>query len=101
VYCTICLIYQEGSHGSKKVHVGLTAAYSGLRWKEEREDEADGLRNVLYVEFTDGNKAFFDLDVDFWQTNNTIASLDPATEKMYAAELAKVRECAGTACPGH
>lgn len=92
---------QEGSKGSKKVPVGLIAAYSGLRWKEDREDEEDGSRNVLYVEFTDGNKAFYDLDVDFWQTNNTITTLDPAMEKMYAAELAKVKECTSTACPGH
>ena len=109
VICTQCNLYslqeswstQEGSQGPKKqAPVGLIAAYSGLRWKEERPDEPGGSRNTLYVEFTDGNAAFFDLDVDFWQTNNTIGALDNATRKMYADALARVRECTGKGCPG-
>jgi arylsulfatase A-like enzyme len=62
-------------------------AYVGLR-----------TRHYKYVEYTDGEREFYDLERDPHELANLAATADPALLARLAAVLARLRACAGASC---
>lgn len=86
-----------GTHDEIPPHGVLWPAlgrdYSGLRLKSGDHPDA------MYVEYTDGGRAYFNCTADPWQTTNAYPTLSADVKSALAATLAKVVNCAGTDCP--
>lgn len=67
--------------------------YSGLRLKTKVFPDA------MYVEYTDGGRAFFNSSVDPWQTHNLYTLLPLLVKTELAGMLAAVVDCSGMTCP--
>lgn len=67
--------------------------YSGLRLQTKAFPDA------MYVEYTDGGKAFFNSSGDPWQTVNIYPNLPSFVQDELAKMLASVVDCGGEQCP--
>jgi N-acetylglucosamine-6-sulfatase len=66
---------------------GLPPAYAALRTPQAK-----------YVEYSSGEREYYDLKVDPYELQNKAAALAPATAARLAAALQRLKECAGVGC---
>ncbi|EDQ91111.1 uncharacterized protein MONBRDRAFT_849, partial [Monosiga brevicollis MX1] len=72
---------------------GVNNTYTCVRTLNETE-------NSLYCEFVDAEqyKEYYNIALDYWQLNNTFASLPDSKREALATRLQQFRECTGATC---